>query len=175
MVRRERASVERLLQTNLVYAIRYQDLRTLVLRSQKMTGKKISVNDITACDDCGGIYDPCDRHLAKINELGVDRWEATGDISLQDVPRDTRYYVLTDHAKHRMGSRHLNKRIAHHVIKNGEIKRAKGENTFKFIGEPGHLSDDTADCVVVVSVTKQNLEKGTPNPILTVYLENGRS
>lgn len=137
-----------------------------------MASDKLSVTDITRCDDCNGMYDPCNRHLARINELGVDQWEATGDITPESIPRDPRHYALTDHARHRMGSRHLNKRIVHHVIKNGEISRAPGENTFKFVGETGELSDKSGDCVVVVSVTKENLEKGVSNPIVTVYMED---
>jgi len=140
-----------------------------------MADETISVNDITKCGDCEGLYDPCERHLARINELGVGRWEATGDISIEDVPRETRYYTLTKHAQHRMGSRRLNKRIAHHVIENGEIKRAKGENTFKFIGETRNCDEQTGNCVVVVSVTKERLEKSITNPIITVYMEDSES
>ena len=137
-----------------------------------MSDKRLSITDITKCDDCGGMYDPCNRHLARINELGISQWEATGDISIHDVPRDPRHYALTDHARHRMGSRRLNKRIAHHVIENGEISRASGENTFKFVGGTGDLSDKSGNCMVVVSVTKENLSKNVSNPILTVYMED---
>lgn len=73
--------------------------------------KSLSVTDITKCKDCNGMYDPCNHHLARVHELSVGQWEVTGNVSKQDLPRNTRYYTLTDHAQSRMGSRHLNKKL----------------------------------------------------------------
>jgi len=137
-----------------------------------MEERKLSVVDITRCDDCDGMYNPCNHHLAKIHELGVDQWKVTGEITKDDVPRDRRKYTITDHAQHRMGSRHLNKGIAHHVIENGRVERAPGENVFRFVGRTQDRDGNNGKCVVVVSIKKENLEAGTSHPIVTIYMED---
>jgi len=78
-----------------------------------------------------------------------------------DVPQDPNRYVLTDHARHRLGQRGLNKKITHGVIQSGKVSQAAGNDAFEIRGDNG--------IVVIVSAPSEKISKNLPLPILTIY------
>lgn len=128
----------------------------------------MSVVDLTLCDSCDGMYEPCDDHEVYPRDRGYFWYSVRdGDMAAKrrDISADMGDYQISDHAQLRMGQRSIGKSQIADCIRYGEVS-----NTYRNLRYKLHYGG-----VVVVVHLQPDIIRKRDHFIVTTYKSDTRT